>query len=229
MRSTLETPAEVRVAVVPVSARTRPAEFGRFFGLVAQHAAVDLGEVASFYQERQKSPLQHLRFQGHLRFRFTTDLRGGGALEELMMHRKTFGVIGVCHGPDVGDLGAAHDAFVAAARASTDSRVLRCFVFNPGEGQLAQDTSAREHLITFPNKPWAELRYHVHTIMLDFAAAVLMDLEQRILNANLGSVMMSSAFDVVTTSSLPPFRTSQPQPEPNCLALLVVNSSANFS
>ena len=199
MRSTLETPAEVRVAVVPVSARTRPAEFGRFFGLVAQHAAVDLREVASFYQERQKSPLQHLQFQGHLRFRFTTDLRGGGALEELMMHRKTFGVIGVCHGPDVGDLGAAHDAFVAAARASTDSRVLRCLVFNPSEGQLAQDTSARKHLITFPKKPWAELRYHVHTIMLDFAAAVLMDLEQRILNANLGSVMMSSAFDVVTT------------------------------
>ena len=99
MRSTLETPAEVRVAVVPVSARTRPAEFGRFFGLVAQHAAVDLGEVASFYQERQKSPLQHLRFQGHLRFRFTTDLRGGGALEELMMHRKTFGSSGSATAP----------------------------------------------------------------------------------------------------------------------------------
>ena len=192
----LEGLAEIRVAVVPVGGISWQ-DFSRLSGLVARHARVDLAEAASFYQEQQKSPFQHFRFSGCLRFNFVPAMEEGGRWGQLAAHRRVFGVIGVCNASHWEGIGAAYDNFMAETRERSEARVLRCFVFNPKEEQVVQDVSSRKHLITFPRKSWKELEYHVDNIMLDFAASILMDLEQRVLNANLSSIIAVPEFDDV--------------------------------
>ena len=185
---------EIRVAVVPVGGIAWQ-DFSRLSGLVARHAQVELAEVASFYQEQQKSPFQHFRFNGCLRFSFVPSMEDGGRWGQLAAHRRVFGVIGVCNASHWGGIGAAYDNFIAETRERSEARVLRCFVFNPKDEQVVQDVASRKHLITFPRKSWKDLEYHVENIMLDFAASVLMDLEQRVLNANLSSIIAVPEFD----------------------------------
>ena len=185
---------EIRVAVVPVGGIAWQ-DFSRLSGLVARHAQVELAEVASFYQEQQKSPFQHFRFNGCLRFSFVPSMEDGGRWGQLAARRRVFGVIGVCNASHWEGIGAAYDNFIAETRERSEARVLRCFVFNPKDEQVVQDVASRKHLITFPRKSWKDLEYHVENIMLDFAASVLMDLEQRVLNANLSSIIAVPEFD----------------------------------
>ena len=72
------------------------------------------------------------------------------ALTALHTYRKVLGVIGICHGPECADMGAAYQQFEAACRPYSDAITQRCFVFEPSDAHVKEDKSSKPHLMMFP-------------------------------------------------------------------------------
>jgi hypothetical protein len=118
----------------------------RYFGLVTKHRQVELQLLRSFYKEQQKSPFTFFPWKSgfmHLRFlpvglgfptrgahaheailvskRLTGHMQEETAgqrspLAELQTCRKVLGIIGICHGPAVSNIGQMYAQFEESCR-----------------------------------------------------------------------------------------------------------------
>ncbi|GMH32365.1 hypothetical protein BSKO_00199 [Bryopsis sp. KO-2023] len=201
--ATVFTAAEIRVALLPVG--NVPAEVLRdYCQLIERYRHVDLPAVKSFYHEKQKSPLKYLPWaEGALHFRFVQEREAlePTPLAHLHACRSVLGVIGLCHCPNSPDISAAYAKFEEMAKQFPDAVALRCFAFDPLRDEQ-QDSKKNEHLIMFPPGDRNHIEQHVEVLMHDFAACVLMELQQKMLNAGISSMSLSTPIDEKSFSGI---------------------------
>ncbi|KAJ7517734.1 hypothetical protein O6H91_21G038400 [Diphasiastrum complanatum] len=189
----------IRVAVLPVG-EMPAAHLRDYVAMVLQHSRIDLSSVSSFYTEHQKSPFTQQPWEkGSLRFKFMVGGAARSPWEDFQAQRKVLGVIGLCHCPLSHDLGAAYDQFVAICNAYPSAQTKRCFAFHPSDAQVEQDDKKRQHLVLFPPADQQTLEFHMHTLMQDFAASLLMQFESWVLLAEPVGATLTTPLDSQAT------------------------------
>eukprot|EP00210_Caulerpa_lentillifera_P001797 g1727.t1 len=158
---------------------------------------VGLASVRSFHHEKQKSPFKHLPWnKGCLNFRFLSGATlQPAALSCLYANRAILGVIGVCHCPSSPDIPKAYSEFETICKQFPNSVTLRCFAFDPLSDDMSASSKQKEHLIMFPKCDRIQLEQNVEVLMHDFAACLLIELQQGMLNLSVGMMSLSSIID----------------------------------
>ncbi|BDA44212.1 probable trafficking protein particle complex subunit 9 at N-terminal half [Coccomyxa sp. Obi] len=198
--TSLFSPAEIQVVVVPVG-DIPPETLAQYCRLVTRHRQVELQLLRSFYKEQQKSPFMFFPWKnGFMHFRFLTEEAAAqkSALTPLHTYRKVLGIIGICHGPAMADIGTAYRQFEARCRTYSDAITQRCFFFEPSDAVVKEDKSDKPHLMMFPPTESGgldQLASHAEVVMLDFAASMLAELERFMLTAGPAMIDLNTFCD----------------------------------
>ena len=194
---------------------------------------VELQALRPFYREAAKSPFRAFPWKNgllHFRFLHSGAAARPPALAALHAHRRVQGVLGIVHCPSLAEPGGqglarAHASFEAAARAFPDASVLRLLAFDPDEAQAAAAVAAQaagakggspskpggpglQHLMAFPPTPVGAapsgLARHAEVVMLEFAAALLCELERWMLSASPAAMDLATPADADAQPPPPP-------------------------
>eukprot|EP00798_Chlamydomonas_sp_ICE-L_P005284 gene5284-18530_t len=147
---------------------------------------VSLSATRSFYREpNQKTPFQHIDWKdGHMRFRFLNaeEARRKTRILDLHPSRKVAAVIGVVHCPMAPNIEQAYAQFQDISSQYPEAYVHRCFVFEPSEDHIRQESQHLKNLVMFPPGQ-SHLEQHLEVWMHDLAALVLTELERWMLTS----------------------------------------------
>lgn len=105
------------------------------------------------------------------------------------------GVIGIFDCGVSGDLEAVGDVFEGKCKGFGNAVVRRCFGFSPGEEQLEYGSKREGNLILFPPADQQTLEMHLHTMMQDIAASLLMEFEKWVLKAESAGTIVKTPLD----------------------------------
>ncbi|CAD7698253.1 unnamed protein product [Ostreobium quekettii] len=195
---TVFTCAENRVALIPAGNVPKDVMVD-YCELLESYRHVELLSARSFYHERQKSPLKHLQWgQGAMHFSFVQGDKALQATPMTALHgcRSIVGVIGICHCPHAPDISEAYADFEKMAQQFPSAVALRCFAFEPLEDEVNKDNLQKEFLIMFPPGDRSQVEQHLEVLMHDFAACVLMGLQQQMLNKSISEMKLQTYVDL---------------------------------
>ncbi|KAG4195241.1 hypothetical protein ERO13_A06G100000v2 [Gossypium hirsutum] len=196
----IETSCMIRIAVLPIG-KVPPPLLRDYHSMLLPHHTIPLSTISSFYTEHQKSPFAHQPWDtGSLQFKFLLGGSPPSPWEDFQPYRKFLSVIGICHCPSSPDLDHVIDQFNAACKIYTSALVLRCFAFCPGNSQL-DDGKKRENLVLFPPADRTMQEFHLHTMMQDIAASLLMEFEKWVLQAESSGTLLKTPLDSQATLS----------------------------
>ncbi|KAK8292373.1 hypothetical protein V6Z12_D06G118300 [Gossypium hirsutum] len=196
----IETSCMIRIAVLPIG-KVPPPLLRDYHSMLLPHHTIPLSTISSFYTEHQKSPFAHQPWDtGSLQFKFLLGGSPPSPWEDFQPYRKFLSVIGICHCPSSPDLDHVIDQFNAACKIYTSALVLRCFAFCPGDSQL-EDGKKRENLVLFPPADRTMQEFHLHTMMQDIAASLLMEFEKWVLQAESSGTLLKTPLDSQATLS----------------------------
>ncbi|MBA0626460.1 hypothetical protein Godav_004126, partial [Gossypium davidsonii] len=196
----IETSCMIRIAVLPIG-KVPPPLLRDYHSMLLPHHTIPLSTISSFYTEHQKSPFSHQPWDtGSLQFKFLLGGSPPSPWEDFQPYRKFLSVIGICHCPSSPDLDHVIDQFNAACKIYTSALVLRCFAFCPGDSQL-DDGKKRENLVLFPPADRTMQEFHLHTMMQDIAASLLMEFEKWVLQAESSGTLLKTPLDSQATLS----------------------------
>ncbi|TYG64659.1 hypothetical protein ES288_D06G125300v1 [Gossypium darwinii] len=196
----IETSCMIRIAVLPIG-KVPPPLLRDYRSMLLPHHTIPLSTISSFYTEHQKSPFAHQPWDtGSLQFKFLLGGSPPSPWEDFQPYRKFLSVIGICHCPSSPDLDHVIDQFNAACKIYTSALVLRCFAFCPGDSQL-EDGKKRENLVLFPPADRTMQEFHLHTMMQDIAASLLMEFEKWVLQAESSGTLLKTPLDSQATLS----------------------------
>lgn len=117
-----------------------------------------------------------------------------GPWEDFQAHRKTLGVIGLCHCSLTPEISSAYEQFLTICKAYPPAQVTRCFAFHPTDAQIELDDEKKKvYLVMFPTTDRQELKVHMQALMKDFAASLLMAFESWVLH--LKAVVLTTPLD----------------------------------
>lgn len=185
----------IRVAVLPIGA-VPPPLLRDYVAMLDGHRKIELSTISSFYTEHQKSPFAHQPWDsGSLRFKFMLGGSPPSPWEDFQSHRKILAVIGICHCPSSPDLDAVIDQFSAACKSYSSALVERCFAFSPGDSQLEDGSNKGGNLVLFPPADRQTQEFHLHTMMQDIAASLLMKFEKWVLQAESTGTILKTPLD----------------------------------
>lgn len=190
----IESMCTIRVAVLPIGPIT-PSLFRDYASLLTLHSKIDLSSISSFYTEHQKSPFTHQPWDtGSLRFKFILGGSPPSPWEDFQSNRKILAVIGIFHCPSSPDLHLVSEQFSHACKAYiTSALAQKCFGFCPGDEQL--ENGSKENLNLFPPADRQTLEMHMHTMMQDIAASLLMEFEKWVLKAESAGTIVKTPLD----------------------------------
>ncbi|XP_057959310.1 trafficking protein particle complex II-specific subunit 120 homolog [Malania oleifera] len=191
----IETGSMIRVAVLPIGA-VPTALLRDYASLLVQHRKVELSAISSFYTEHQKSPFANQPWEsGSLRFKFMLGGSPPSPWEDFQSNRKILAVIGICHCPSSPDLDGVLEQFGTACKGYTSALVQRCFAFCPTDSQLEDGSEKGGNLILFPPADRQTQEFHLHTMMQDIAASLLMEFEKWVLQAESAGTILKTPLD----------------------------------
>ncbi|KAK9280385.1 hypothetical protein L1049_014074 [Liquidambar formosana] len=191
----IETSSMIRVAVLPIG-EVPPPILRDYVSMLARHRKIDLSTISSFYTEHQKSPFAHQPWDsGSLRFKFMLGGSPPSPWEDFQSNRKILAVIGICHCPSSPDLDAVVEQFSAACKSYSSALVQRCFAFFPSDSQLEDGSKRGGNLILFPPSDRQTQEFHLHTMMQDIAASLLMEFEKWVLQAESAGTILKTPLD----------------------------------
>eukprot|EP00898_Chlorokybus_atmophyticus_P008153 jgi/Chlat1/8339/Chrsp8S08096 len=98
--------------------------------------------------------------------------------EDLQMHRKVLGVIGICHCPTTEDVIEASRTFRIMCKAFSSALAIRCFGFSASSEQMRLEDRKKRNLVLFGQQEPEELQKHIVTLVQDFAALLIMEFEK---------------------------------------------------
>ncbi|XP_059658214.1 trafficking protein particle complex II-specific subunit 120 homolog [Cornus florida] len=191
----IETSCMIRVAVLPIGA-IQPPQFRDYVSMLFRHHKIELSTISSFYTEHQKSPFSQQPWDsGSLCFQFMVGGSPPSPWEDFQSNRKILAVIGICHCPASPDLDSVVEQFSTACKGYASSLVQRCFAFSPGDSQLEDGSKKAENLILFPPADRQTQEFHLHTMMQDVAASLLMEFEKWVLQAESAGTILKTPLD----------------------------------
>ncbi|GAB2273817.1 hypothetical protein Dimus_039051 [Dionaea muscipula] len=191
----VESMCTIRIAVLQVGPIPRSL-FRDYTSLLTIHSKIDLSSISSFYTEHQKSPFTHQPWDsGCLRFKFIVGGSPPSPWEDFQSNRKILAVIGIFHCPSSPDLDLVTDQFSSACKGYSSSLAHRCFGFSPGDEQLEDGSKKEGNLILFPPADRQTLEMHLHTMMQDIAASLLMEFEKWVLKAESAGTIVKTPLD----------------------------------
>lgn len=164
--------------------------------MLDRHRRIELSAISSFYTEHQKSPFAHQPWEsGSLRFKFMVGGSPASPWEDFQSNRKILAIIGICHCPSSPNLESVVDRFSAACKSYTSALVKRCFAFCPCDSQLEEGSKSGGNLILFPPADRQTQEFHLHTMMQDIAASLLMEFEKWVLQAESAGTILKTPLD----------------------------------
>ncbi|GFY96899.1 similar to TRS120 [Actinidia rufa] len=191
----IETSCMIRVAILPIGP-IPGSHFRDYASMLVRHHKIELSSISSFYAEHQKSPFAHQPWDsGSLRFKFMVGGSPPSPWEDFQSHRKILAVIGICHCPSSPDLESVIEQFSVTCKGYASSLVQRCFAFFPGDSQLEDDSKKEGNLVLFPPADRQTQEFHLHTMMQDIAASLLMEFEKWVLQAESGGTILKTPLD----------------------------------
>ncbi|PSS17745.1 Trafficking protein particle complex II-specific subunit like [Actinidia chinensis var. chinensis] len=191
----IETSCMIRVAILPIGP-IPGSHFRDYASMLVRHHKIELSSISSFYAEHQKSPFAHQPWDsGSLRFKFMVGGSPPSPWEDFQSHRKILAVIGICHCPSSPDLESVIEQFSVTCKGYASSLVQRCFAFFPGDSQLEDDSKKEGNLVLFPPADHQTQEFHLHTMMQDIAASLLMEFEKWVLQAESGGTILKTPLD----------------------------------
>ncbi|XP_068653236.1 trafficking protein particle complex II-specific subunit 120 homolog isoform X2 [Aristolochia californica] len=190
----MESGCMIRVAVLPIG-HVPQSHLRDYISMLVRHCKIELSAISSFYTEHQKSPFAHQPWDtGSLRFKFMVGGSPPSPWEDFQSNRKILAVIGLCHCPSSPDLDLVADQFAAACKSYTSALVERCFAFTPNDNQLV-DGGKKGNLTLFPPADRQTQEFHLHTMMQDIAASLLMEFEKWVLRAESAGTILKTPLD----------------------------------
>ncbi|XP_074312841.1 trafficking protein particle complex II-specific subunit 120 homolog [Silene latifolia] len=197
----IESMCTIRIAVVPIGQIT-PSLFREYASLLTLHSKVDLSSISSFYIEHQKSPFSHQPWDsGSLRFKFILGGSPPSPWEDFQSNRKILSVIGIFHCPSSPNLDSVSDHFSLVCKGYNSALAQKCFGFCPGDEQLKDGSKREGDLNLFPPADRRTLEMHMHTMMQDIAASLLMEFENWVLKAESAGTIVKTPLDSQTSLS----------------------------
>ncbi|KAL2939957.1 hypothetical protein RDABS01_001339 [Bienertia sinuspersici] len=191
----IESMCTIRIAVVPIG-QISPSLFREYASLLTLHSKIDLSSINSFYTEHQKSPFTHQPWDsGCLRFKFILGGSPPSPWEDFQSNRKFLSVIGIFHCPSSPDLDSVNDHFDVVCKGYASSLAQKCFGFCLGDDQLKEGSKRLENLNLFPPADRQTLEMHMHTMMQDIAASLLMEFEKWVLKAESVGTIVKTPLD----------------------------------
>ncbi|KAL7596514.1 hypothetical protein Lser_V15G31302 [Lactuca serriola] len=191
----IETSSMIRIAVLPVG-EIHLHLFRKYAGMLGRHHKIELSTITDFYKADQKSPFSQQPWEsGSLRFKFIVGGSPPSPWEDFQSNRKIHGVIGICHCPSSPDLGSVAEQFAMACKGYSSSVVQRCFVFSPGDTQLADRNNNKNKLVLFPPADQRTQEIHLQTMMQEIAASLLMEFEKWVLRPESGGIILKTPLD----------------------------------
>ncbi|MED6150761.1 hypothetical protein PIB30_075638 [Stylosanthes scabra] len=191
----IEGSAMIQVAVLPVGA-VPPNSLRDYYSMLLPLHTIPLSAIRSFYTEHQKSPFANQPWDsGFIRFKFVLGGNTPSPWEDFQSHRKTLTVVGLCHCPSSPDLDLVIDQFNASCRSYPSSLVHRCFAFCPNDSQLEEGGRQGGNLRLFPPADRPTLEFHLHTMMQEIAASLLMEFEKWVLKAESSGTILKTPLD----------------------------------
>ncbi|KAJ7958547.1 trafficking protein particle complex II-specific subunit 120-like [Quillaja saponaria] len=191
----IESSSMIRVAVLPIGT-VPPTLLRDYYSMLLRHQTVPLSAISSFYTEHQKSPFAHQPWDsGSLHFKFVLGGSPPCPWEDFQSHRKTLAVIGICHCPSSPDLDSVVDQFANACNGYSSSLVDRCFAFCPCDSQLEEESKRGGNVMLFPPGDRHTQELHLHTMMQDMAASLLMEFEKWVLQAESSGAILKTPLD----------------------------------
>lgn len=197
----IESMCTIRIAVLPIG-QISSSLFREYASLLSLHSKIDLSSISSFYTEHQKSPFTHQPWDsGCLRFKFILGGSPPSPWEDFQSNRKILSVIGIFHCPSSPDLDSVNDQFAMACKGYASSLSQKCFGFCPGDQQLKDGSRRQDNLNLFPPADRQTLEMHMHTMMQDIAASLLMEFENWVLKAESAGTIVKTPLDSQTSLS----------------------------
>ncbi|KAL4579325.1 hypothetical protein LXL04_015466 [Taraxacum kok-saghyz] len=191
----IATSSMIRIAVIPVG-EIHLHLFRKYAGMLDRHHKIELSTITSFYKVDKKSPFQQQPWEsGSLRFKFIVGGSPPSPWEDFQSNRKIHGVIGICYCPSSPDLGSVAEQFAVACKGYASSVVQRCFVFSPGDKQLADGNNNKNKLVLFPPADQRAQEIHLQTMMQEIAASLLMEFEKWVSRPESGGIILKTPLD----------------------------------
>ncbi|KAL7187302.1 hypothetical protein ACSBR1_037380 [Camellia fascicularis] len=191
----VETSCMIRIAVLPIGP-IPPSHFRDYASMLARHHKIELSTISSFYTEHQKSPFSNQPWDsGSIRFKFMVGGSAASPWEDFQSNRKILAVIGICHCPSSPDLESVIEQFSNACKSYSSSLIQRCFAFCPGDSQLEDNSRKEGNLVLFPPADRQTQEFHLHTMMQDVAASLLMEFEKWVLRPDSGGTILKTPLD----------------------------------
>ncbi|XP_021769408.1 trafficking protein particle complex II-specific subunit 120 homolog isoform X1 [Chenopodium quinoa] len=191
----IESMCTIRIAVLPIG-QISPSLFREYASLLTLHSKIDLSSISSFYTEHQKSPFTHQPWDsGCLRFKFILGGSPPSPWEDFQSNRKILSVIGIFHCPSSPDLDSVNDQFNIVCKGYNSSLSQKCFGFCPSDEQLKDGNRRQDNLNLFPPADRQTLEMHMHTMMQDIAASLLMEFEKWVLKAESAGTIVKTPLD----------------------------------
>ncbi|XP_057720746.1 trafficking protein particle complex II-specific subunit 120 homolog [Arachis stenosperma] len=191
----IEGSAMIQVAVLPIGP-VPPNSLRDYYSMLLPLHTIPLSAIRSFYTEHQKSPFANQPWDsGFIRFKFVLGGNSPSPWEDFQSHRKTLAVVGLCHCPSSPDLDSVIDQFNASCRSYSSSLVHRCFAFCPNDSQLEEGGRQGGNLRLFPPADRPTLEFHLHTMMQEIAASLLMEFEKWVLQAESSGTILKTPLD----------------------------------
>ncbi|KAK9699908.1 hypothetical protein RND81_08G203300 [Saponaria officinalis] len=191
----IESMSTIRIAVIPIG-QISPSLFREYASLLTLYSKIDLSSINSFYIEHQKSPFSHQPWDsGCLRFQFILGGSPPSPWEDFQSNRKILAVIGIFHCPTSPDLHVVNDQFNLVCKGYNSTLAEKCFGFCPGDDQLKDGSKREDNLNLFPPADRRTLEMHMHTMMQDIAASLLMEFENWVLKAESAGTIVKTPLD----------------------------------
>ncbi|KAK9683542.1 hypothetical protein RND81_10G149100 [Saponaria officinalis] len=197
----IESMSTIRIAVIPIGQIT-PKLFREYASLLTLNSKIELSSINSFYTKHQKSPFTHQPWEnGCLRFQFILGGSPSSPWEDFQSNRNFLSVIGIFHCPTSPDLRVVNDHFTLVCKGYNSALEQKCFGFCPGDDQLKDGSKREDNLNLFPPADRQTLEMHMHSMMQDIAASLLMEFEDWVCKAESVGTIVKTPLDSQTSLS----------------------------